>query len=257
MKLSITLLAATALCVATTATYAQQIRTAVTSNLGPVAVPTTPAAPPIYAVEENSVMENINRGFFGFNRGFNNVIIRPIGIVWNTIIPQKARVCVNNFGANIGGPFSALQNLMQGSPEDGATEMKRFGINTTKGVLGIFDVAKDEPKTETFANTLITWGVGPAAHLEFPVIEQTTNVRDFGGNIGEGLVKGAATFGVASVVNILMLINNGEDMVNKKNAEIATYPDDPYAGVRDAYESRRELRRHESMFFNNNATHTD
>lgn len=195
---------------------------------------------PAYTVREWPPFEAVNRGVFVFNNAVNYCITHPVGYVWNTVLPTPVRESVNNFSANFNTPFSALQNLLQGKPRDAGTEMYRFVVNTTAGVLGLFDVADCPAKHQSLPNTLGVWGLGPITHGEFPVIVQTTNVRDFGGSLGESAFKGLCTFGVSTVVNIVTYVNNAEMLADHRQWTIDDNPSDPYAAVRDRYESKRE-----------------
>jgi phospholipid-binding lipoprotein MlaA len=57
----------------------------------------------------------------------------------------------------------------------------RFVVNTTVGILGIFDVAQKigfpEYEKEDYGQTFGTWGIGPGCYLVLPVIGPST-VRD-------------------------------------------------------------------------------
>ena len=195
-----------------------------------------------YTMPEWEPIEKVNRFMFGLNNTVNNYVFRPIGVCWNYIVPVPARECINNFGNNLNSPFSALQNLLQANLYGAGTEVQRFIINSTAGILGLFDVAAVEPNRQNFANTLGVWGLCPLVHLEVPIIVQTSSLRDFPANVAEGVFKGFCTFGVTSITNIVLLFNNAEKVVDLRNECISNHPNDPYVGVRDTFESKRENR---------------
>ncbi|MDD4278371.1 VacJ family lipoprotein [Candidatus Sumerlaeota bacterium] len=202
-----------------------------------------------FTMPEVRPIEGINRVMFALNNVVNDYAIRPIGMGWNYIVPEVARDGINNFGRNFMTPFSSLQNILQGNFIGAGTEMNRFVVNSTAGILGFRDYSAVPENKQTFANTLGVWGICPLVHMEFPIIEQTTSLRDMTGNVSEGILKGVCTFGVSAVVNLVMLINNAEMMVDKRNAVISSNPSDPYIGVRDTYESARQNRIIQSSVF--------
>jgi len=86
---------------------------------------------------------------------------------------------------NIGAPVTFANDLLQGEGKRAGTTLARFGINSTIGVLGIFDPATDmgfESHTEDFGQTLATWGVPSGPYLFLPVIGPT-NFRDGPGRV--------------------------------------------------------------------------
>ncbi len=62
-----------------------------------------------------------------------------------------------------------------------ATELARFTINSTIGLVGFFDIAKDafgiEQRDEDTGQTFGVWGAGPGPYLVLPLLPPLT-VRD-------------------------------------------------------------------------------
>jgi phospholipid-binding lipoprotein MlaA len=102
------------------------------------------------------------------------------------VLPDEGKDTVNNFLHNLKTPVILLNDLLQGDLNRAWTTTKRFGINTTAGVLGLVDVAEEYgmPKhEEDFGQTLGTWGVGDGPYLVLPLLGPS-NPRD---GIGRGV----------------------------------------------------------------------
>src|SRR6185312_14012624 len=81
-------------------------------------------------------------------------------------------------------PVTVANSLLQAKFEGAATAMGRFVVNTTIGVVGIFDVATDwgmPGRNRDFGETMGTYGVPPGPYLVLP-FRGSTDVRDFAGN---------------------------------------------------------------------------
>ena len=75
--------------------------------------------------------------------------------------------------------------MLQGEFKTAGVNTGRFIINTTVGILGIFNVAKkmgfSEYEKEDYGQTLGAWGVGPGCYLVLPVLGPST-IRDTAGS---------------------------------------------------------------------------
>ena len=62
---------------------------------------------------------------------------------------------------------------MQGKFKQSAEDTGRFAVNSTVGLLGLFDVATEiglEKHDEDFAQTLAVWGVPQGPYLVIPFL---------------------------------------------------------------------------------------
>jgi phospholipid-binding lipoprotein MlaA len=87
---------------------------------------------------------------------------------------------VTNFFRNLGKPASALNNVLQGKPANGFSELVRFLVNSTIGIGGLIDVATasgmdDFP--EDFGQTAAVWGVSDGPYVMLPLLGPKT-LRD-------------------------------------------------------------------------------
>ncbi len=125
-------------------------------------------------------LEGYNRAMFGFNEQVDKVVVKPAAQVYEAVLPQPVRTGVGNVLGNLGDPWIALNNLLQGKVADGMGDLMRFALNSTWGLLGLLDVASEAglPKhDEDLGQTLGRWGVGEGAYIVLPFFGPRT-VRD-------------------------------------------------------------------------------
>jgi phospholipid-binding lipoprotein MlaA len=125
-------------------------------------------------------MESLNRQVFAFNEGVDKVVMKPLAEAWVKVLPEPVRTCIGNAFGNLREPSNALNNLLQGKPEEAGSDVCRFAVNTTVGLLGCFDVATRwgfEKHQEDFGQTLGVWGAEPGPYLVVPVFGPS-DVRD-------------------------------------------------------------------------------
>src|SRR5205823_8102169 len=101
--------------------------------------------------------------------------------VYNVIIPEPFQVLIANGFDNIGFVPRMVNSLLQGKWGGAGREISRFLINSTAGIGGLFDPAKDywgiHKSREDFGQTLGVWGAGAGPYLVMPLMEPLT-VRD-------------------------------------------------------------------------------
>src|SRR5690606_20544434 len=87
---------------------------------------------------------------------------------------------LRNFFGNIRDVWTGANNLLQGKLEEGMSDVMRVAMNSTFGILGIFDVASEaglEKHHEDFGQTLAVWGVGEGPYIVLPFLGPST-LRD-------------------------------------------------------------------------------
>ena len=115
--------------------------------------------------------EGFNRGTFAFNDALDQAVLKPVAQGYVKVVPGFARAGVSNFFGNLEDIGTALNNLLQGKPVEGVSDAGRFLVNSTLGVLGLWDVATPmglEKHYEDFGQTLGWWGVLPGPYLVLP-----------------------------------------------------------------------------------------
>jgi phospholipid-binding lipoprotein MlaA len=106
-------------------------------------------------------LERFNRGVWAFNEGVDKVAIKPATVAYRTVTPPPARRGLSRIFSNLGEPFNAVNNLLQGKPDRALNSLGRFVVNSTIGVGGLADHATDlglKPTPEDFGQTLARGG---------------------------------------------------------------------------------------------------
>jgi len=137
----------------------------------------------------NDPFENFNRSVLSFNLESDRVFLKPIARGYSRVIPKPIRNGVRNFFSNLWEPMTVVNDLLQGKFGLAAKDSFRFLVNSTAGVLGIFDVASHLylPKhREDFGQTLGVWGVPTGPYLVLPFLGPS-NLRDTVGLIPQYL----------------------------------------------------------------------
>jgi len=121
--------------------------------------------------------ESVNRKIYGFNDSVDNYVAEPISNVYKKITPQFMQTGIFNFFNNLKNVNVVLNDVLQAKFEQGAKDTGRFAINSTVGLVGLFDVAKKvglEQNNEDFDQTLAVWGVPRGPYLVIPFLGPVT-----------------------------------------------------------------------------------
>ena len=129
--------------------------------------------------------ETVNRGIFSFNQFLDGVIFEPVAKGYR-YIPSPIRRGTGNAIGNLSNLITVPNNLLQGNIKEAGVNTLRFAINTTVGILGIFDPAAamgfEKKEKEDYGQTFGSWGVGPGCYLVLPILGPST-VRDTIGTV--------------------------------------------------------------------------
>ena len=124
--------------------------------------------------------EPLNRATFALNMGIDKVIFKPVAKAYR-VLPSPIRTGTSNALDNISNLITIPNNVLQAEFKMAGVNTGRFAINTTIGILGIFDVAEKmgfpEYEKEDYGQTLGVMGVGAGCYLVLPVLGPST-VRD-------------------------------------------------------------------------------
>ena len=122
---------------------------------------------------ETDPFQNLNEKTHNLNQSLDESIATPIAKAYRKVTPDFIEVGVTNFTDNIEDVNIALNNLLQAKIKEGLSDILRFTINSTIGVLGFFDIASSIglPKhSEDFGQTLAVWGVTDGPYIVLPVL---------------------------------------------------------------------------------------
>jgi phospholipid-binding lipoprotein MlaA len=191
-------------------------------------------------------LEPINRVFFQFNDKFYFWILKPVASGYKVIFPEVVRVSVRNFFSNVATPIRLVNCLFQGNFKCGGAETLRFLINTTLGIVGVFDPAKTEfnieKKDKDFGQTLGVYGMGSVFYIVLPILGPSS-LRDTIGYVGD-LFLDPQNYLINSIpINLAV---KAYAQVNEASLTLGEYEDlkeaalDPYIALREAYHQYRE-----------------
>lgn len=201
--------------------------------------------------ELNDPLEPLNRSIYFINSIVDAIIIKPLAIAYRLGLPEEMRNGVGNALTNLGAPITFLNHLLQGNPSRAKTTLVRFGINTTLGIGGLFDPAKDmgfHTLETNFNETLGAWGVSTGPYIFLPII-------------GPSSVRGAVGMGVGyftQPLNYVVRPQNdnewigytimGVEVVHQRNLVLEAIDDleatslDMYASLRSVYFQKQNYR---------------
>jgi len=147
--------------------------------------------------EIKDCFEGVNRATFKFNQVLDGVVFEPLAKAYR-VLPSPVRAGTSNALDNLSTLVTIPNNLLQGDFKKATVNTGRFIVNTTIGVVGIFDVAEKvgfpEYEKEDYGQTLGVMGVGEGCYVVLPVLGPST-VRDTVGSLAN-LMGGDAWYNV-------------------------------------------------------------
>jgi len=139
--------------------------------------------------EVKDCFESVNRATFKFNQALDGVVFEPLAKAYR-VLPSTLRAGTSNALDNISTLVTIPNNLLQGEFKKAGVNTGRFIVNTTVGIVGVFDVAEKigfpEYEKEDYGQTLGVMGVGPGCYIVLPVLGPST-IRDTAGSIANVL----------------------------------------------------------------------
>tara|TARA_R110002110_G_scaffold415561_1_gene650721 strand:- start:14625 stop:15362 length:738 start_codon:yes stop_codon:yes gene_type:complete len=185
--------------------------------------------------------EPMNRKLFAFNEFLDDLVLRPVAVGYRFVMPDFAERGVSNFIDNIYQLNSVFNSLLQGELEGAAQSGSRFVVNSTLGLVGLFDVATPmgiDYHRADFGQTLAVWGFESGPYVMVPLLGPRT-VRSGVGYLFDTYTsipayvdnrEAAWTFWTVEVVDYRASLLKTEDLITG----------DRYIFLRDAYIQSRE-----------------
>lgn len=124
--------------------------------------------------------ESWNRKVFSFNEKIDETVLKPVATAYSELVPSTLRKGIDNFFGNIGDAWSAVNLMLQGRFRPGVEQGMRVAVNSTFGILGLFDIASDagiEKNSQDLGKTFGRWGMGTGAYIVWPILGPSS-VRD-------------------------------------------------------------------------------
>lgn len=227
----------------------------------PVALPQAPA-PSLDQIEQDDQaivvsgektprqdpMQAVNQASYDAVQAVDDAVIAPVANVYEKGVPRPIRMGLRNFLRNLTEPIVALNYLLQLKPGKAAETVGRFAINSTIGVGGVIDVAKNKPfnlpyRRNGFAYTFGYYGIGPGPYMFLPLVGPTT-LRDV---IGLGLDRFLLPFAVGGplrnpgyVYGSFVIRSLDERVANDELFKRIREESNPYASYRELYLKTRQ-----------------
>ena len=199
------------------------------------------------AIEKNHRYEEMNRSIHSFNDSIDQNILRPTSKAYG-LLPDFIKTGISNVISNLNEPSNFINHLFQGEINSSFSTIGRLTINSTIGLLGIFDVANKvgiEKLSTDFGKTLEIWGLNEGQYLVIPFIGPRTS-RHFFGTIVDAVIS-PVNYGLKdedSIISISPSIlfvlstrsSNGETIDNLRSTSI-----DYYSSLRSINLQNREI----------------
>lgn len=195
--------------------------------------------------EDYDPFEKLNRKIYSFNQTIDKYSLKPIAKTYNKIVPNPARNAVNNILSNLTLPLTSANSLLQLNFKNSFNSIAKFGINSTIGLLGIFDIAQKfgiSSHREDFAQTLAAYKVPTGPFLMLPFL-------------GASTMRGLAGTSIDTIYNPIWINRSNQDdlrysitgvkIINIRAKLYNTIEDiennslDPYIVIRNAYIQNR------------------
>ncbi len=190
-------------------------------------------------------LERANRGVYGFSMGLDHAVLSPIAHGYMAAAPKPLRNRVSAFVYNRSEPGTVINDGLQGHPRRATRAAGRFVLNSTVGLLGLFDVAARAgiPAHDAdFGQTLGRYGFQAGPYLYVPVIGPL-DLRDGLGRVVDTVTDPVSLFtgGIGTAFGATRTGLNALDTRVQTDGAFRALEDatDPYATARSAYTQHR------------------
>ncbi|AYQ57429.1 ABC transporter [Bathymodiolus thermophilus thioautotrophic gill symbiont] len=189
--------------------------------------------------------EEVNRVTFEFNQTLDENIFEPIAKSYQENIPETIQNRVSDFSSNIGDINTFSNELAQFEIMSSVNTLSRILINSTAGLLGIFDIASElglKKTYEDFGQTLAVWGMPEGDYVVLPILGPST-LRDTTGVIVDSLQSMEQTKSLDIIETTSLSAAQAVDMRVKllPISNLLKKSDDPYIVMRSSYLQKRQF----------------
>jgi phospholipid-binding lipoprotein MlaA len=200
-------------------------------------------------------LESSNRRVFAFNNAIDHALINPLVKGYRFIVPEPARKGVRNALRNLKSPTTFANQVLQGDMGGAADVLARAVINSTVGILGLFDPADRmgiHYEQEDFGQTLGVWGIGHGPYVVVPILGPSS-ARDYFGYFVDGYADPLRWYLFNIDKEEIYYAKLGVDYIDLRESLIDVLADlerssiDYYAAVRSIYAQRREALKNDEM----------
>ncbi len=191
--------------------------------------------------------QRYNRTMFKINTKFDKYLGKPVATFYNKVVPRPINKGITNALTNLSGVPTVINDLLQLRFYQATSDAWRFGINSTVGIFGLFDVATPmglQPNRQNFGLTLAKWGWKESDYLVLPVLGPST-IRNTGAIPIDWLTSSYYHFLFLNDREVFTFGLIGLKLVDER-AQLLQYQNvfqqislDPYIFVRNAYLQRQ------------------
>jgi phospholipid-binding lipoprotein MlaA len=135
-------------------------------------------------------LERGNRVVFSFNDALDRFALGPLADAYGWVVPAPAERAIARAFQNLSEPASLVNHVLQAHPVAALATLARFCVNSTLGVVGLFEVARSvglPARSADFGMTLHRWGVPSGPYLVLPLLGPAT-ARDWMGDLVDDVV---------------------------------------------------------------------
>lgn len=200
-------------------------------------------AMPVQAATVSDPLQPINRTTHEFNSVVDTLLVKPLALSYQKLVPRPVKTGVRNFFGNLNDVRVTFNDLLQLKFGQAAQDLGRFAINSTLGVGGLMDVADPafglEKNRQDFGMTLAHYGVESGPYVVLPLLGPST-VRDAFGLTVDTVFHASQQIGHVATRNSL----RGAEAVDFRES-VLSFDDliigDEYLFIRGAYLQQREF----------------
>lgn len=194
--------------------------------------------------------EGFNRQVFAFNNRVDRYALSPAATAYKTVTPGFARARAGDFLSNLRAPVTLANDVLQAEPSRAGNTLARFTLNTTIGLLGLWDAAGHfglAHHSEDFGQTLAIWGIESGPFLVMPILGPTTPRDLLGAGVDRALdpltwteighnedtdLAARAGLGIIGALNARLRFDEEIETLNAQP--------EPYVALRRLYSSQRQ-----------------
>ena len=190
-------------------------------------------------------LESKNRTIYTFNENLDEAILEPAADGYDYLTPNFLQKGFNNFFDNINYPVTIINQILQGNIRESLQDTLRFTINTTFGVLGLFDPASSiglQEHDEDFGQTLAVWGVKEGPYLMLPFFGPKT-LRSLTGDLADALFNPLLNIDDKNLkikTNLINILQDRSDLSTLEEELDNSF--DPYQYIKDSYIQNRKYK---------------
>jgi len=196
-------------------------------------------------VEVSDPLQPFNRVMFQVNDVLYFWVVKPVAQTYRDVMPEPARVGIRNFFENAATPARYVNCLLQGKNAGADTELRRFLINTTVGILGFGDPALDQhglkPVDEDLGQTLAAAGMNDGFYIVWPLFGPST-ARDSLGKVGDAFLdplRYVEPWELSIGISVVDYTNAASFQIGRYEVFKAAAVD-PYIAMRESYIQYRD-----------------